>query len=190
MSDSALFKSVLNANYQNVMSLLRSFDEMARSHLPQIHTFLDVIIKNNLKDPGQRRILDRAANGDQDEKEDDLEDGSRVLGAGQQDRVAKAVLQRKADEVNNALHARNKDKSTLPNQSAMDQAWKDSAAGKFHDDARDRMRDGVRAKLDDEERKKQEEAERARQARIDKENEHRSQMVGETHARKSCSRTG
>lgn len=192
LSDSALFKSVLNSNYQTVMALLRSFDEMARSHLPQIHTYLDVIIKNNNKDPGHRRILDRAANDTK--KDDDGEeeaDGSRVFSDSQPGRVAKGVLIRKGDEVSNALHARRNDKSgALPNQDSMDKAWKDSPAGKFHDDAKDRMRDGTRAKLDDEEKRKKAEEEKARQAKIDKDNDQKKNMVGGVYARINCSKTG
>lgn len=173
------------------MSLLRSFDDMAKSHLPQIHNFLDVIIRNNLKQPGQKKN-DKSKGGvsdDQGEGEEEA-DGSRVFSNSQQAQVDRAVLQRKGDEATKVVYARRKDKEGAPrDQDAMNQAWKDSPAGKFHDDAKNRMRDGVTSKLQDEERRKQEAAEKARQEKIDKDAEHRRQMVSCLHARTSCRKT-
>lgn len=174
------------------MSLLKSFDDMAKNHLPQIHSYLDVIIKNNLKDPNARK---QGGGGDTKESKKTLgdgeeeADGSRVISGDQPSRVAKAVLQRKADDANTSLFQRQQDKSQIKDQAAMDQAWDQSAAGQYHADARDRMRDGVRNKLQDEEKRKQDEVERARQAKLDKDNQHKAQMVGDAHPRTSFNKT-
>ena len=190
IADSALFKSVLSAAYQPVMTLLRSFDDMARNHLPQIHSYLDVIIKHNLKDPAARKPGQENKDSKKSLADGQEEaDGSRVITGDQPSRVAKAVLQRKADDANTMLFQRQQDKGGLKDQAAMDKAWDQSAAGQHHADARDRMRDGVRSKLQDEERRKQEEVEKARQTKLDKDSQHKSLMVGGAHARTSSSKT-
>ncbi len=169
------------------MSLVKSFDAMAKGHLPKIHTYLDIIIKHNQKDPNSKAPGDKskASPGDVDEEMD----GSRVFADGQQGRVAKAVLQRKGDEASSTLFARQQDKSgVLPHKDEMDQAWKDSPAGKFHQDARQRMKDGIDKKLQDVEQLKRDEEAKAQQAKVDKDLQYKAQMVGASNAGKIADR--
>lgn len=168
ISDTPLFKSVMNNSYQNCMSLLQEFSAMARNHFSVIHRNLQIIINSNLRKEGDRQPTKQSGQDDSSVRQS-LDQNTRVRNGV----INRALNDRSMDRLNSSRT------NLLPadNQADVDKAWNASKAAKFRDDVRNRMHDGKETKLTDAQNRKLNEQAKVRQEKIEKDRQVKDEMV-------------
>lgn len=168
ISDTPLFKSVMNNSYQNCMSLLQDFSSMARNHFSEVYRFLQIIINNNLRTEG----------GKLPAKQPGQDDSSVRQSLDQNSRVRNGIINRvQNDRSMDRLNGSKPNLLPADNQADVDKAWNDSNGAKFRDDVRTRMQDGKETKLNDAQNRKLIDQAKIRQEKIDKDRQVKDEMV-------------
>ena len=175
LSDTPLFKSVFNANYDKNFAMLKKMQDVSEHHLPQVFQFINIImnvIGNKPKTLGVGLAVNR--NAAAPDKDNTMEQDKSFANA--VNNVDRQIQRRQADDA--ALMSQDHKKKLVPNPESVALANKMSQDKEAADELRRQQSRLHKDKL----RREAEERERQRQA----EDEGRKKALADENAKVGC----